>query len=194
MPTTPTRRAPSRTSCRRTGARWAAAALVVAAATACGSSATTATPASTARPSAGGGPTTTVAVAKDVLGTDPAPPGAPGRTLTLIRYTIAPGAKLAPHVHPGVQLARIESGTLTYTVETGTATVTRADGATEQITGPATTTLGPGDAVVEHDGMVHFGANETQQPVVILATLLTEDGKDLAVTVTTPAPTPSTAG
>lgn len=128
-----------------------------------------------------------------MLGTDPAPPGAPGRTLTLIRYTIAPGAKLSPHIHPGVQLASIQSGTLTYTVESGTATVTRAGGGTEEVTGPATTTLGPGDAVVEHDGMVHFGANDTDQPVVILATLLTEDGKDLAVTVTTPAPTPSTA-
>ena len=185
---------PPRPRCRRTATRGVAAltlVLGVAAATACGSSSTTAAPATTAR---AGGPTTTVAVAKDVLGTDPAPPGAPGRTLTLIRYTNAPGAKLSPHVHPGVQLASIQSGTLTYTVESGTATVTRAGGDTDEITGPATTTLGPGDAVVEHDGMVHFGANDTDQPVVILATLLTEDGRDLAVTVTTPAPAPTTGG
>lgn len=174
--------------------RAAALALAVAGAAACGSSGGTASPGTTARVASTGGPTTTVAVAKEVLGTDPAPPGAPGRTLTLIRYTIAPGAKLSPHIHPGVQLAHIESGTLTYTVETGTATVTRAGGGTEQLTGPTTTTLGPGDTVVEHDGMVHFGANDTEQPVVILATLLTEDDKDLAVTVTTPAPTPTTGG
>jgi quercetin dioxygenase-like cupin family protein len=140
-------------------------------------------------------PTTTVAVQKDVLGTDIDPPGAPGRTLTLIRYTIAPGAQLAPHVHPGVQMASIQSGTLAYTVVSGTATVERAPvgtGPVEAVTGPADTTLGPGDTVVERGDMVHFGANKTAEPVVILATLLTEDGHDLAEPVTTVAP--STTG
>lgn len=33
--------------------------------------------------------------------------------------------------------------------------------------------------------MVHFGANDTKRPVVILATLLTKDGADLAVPITT---------
>lgn len=130
-------------------------------------------------------PGTTVAVQKDVLASEVDPPGGEGSTLTLMRYTIAPGAKLSPHIHPGVQLASIEAGTLTYTVVEGTATVTRADGTVEQVTAPATTTLGPGDAVAENDGMVHFGANDTDEPVVILATLLTADGQDLAVTVTT---------
>jgi oxalate decarboxylase/phosphoglucose isomerase-like protein (cupin superfamily) len=128
-----------------------------------------------------------VAVVRDVLAAQADPPGAPGRTLTLIRYRIAPGAKLSPHIHPGIQLAAIESGTLTYTVEQGTATVTRgaSTGPTEQVSAPATITLGPSDTVSEVDGMVHFGQNDTTEPVVILATLLTEDGKDLAVTVTT---------
>ena len=132
-------------------------------------------------------PGTTVAVQKDVLASEVDPPGAAGSTLTLMRYTIAPGAKLSPHIHPGVQLAHIESGTLTYTVVEGTATVTRADGTVEPVAAPATITLGRGDAVAENDGMVHFGANDTTEPVVILATLLTTDGEDLAVTVTTVA-------
>lgn len=166
--------------------RAAALALVVAGAAACGSSDGTASPGTTTRAVSAGGPTTTVAVAKEVLGTDPAPPGAPGRTLTLIRYTIAPGAALAPHVHPGIQMAAIDSGTLTYTVESGTATVRRQGSDTTQaVTGPTTITLGPGDAVIETGDMVHFGANETTQPVVITATLLTDSTKDLAVTVTT---------
>jgi quercetin dioxygenase-like cupin family protein len=154
------------------------------AAVGCGGAGTTAagTPGTTGAVGVTG---TTVAVMKDVLAVEKDPPGAPGRTLTLIRYTIAPGAKLAPHIHPGVQLAAIESGTLTYTVTSGTATVTRAGGAADAVTGPTTVTLGPGDAVAENDGMVHFGANETAAQVVILATLLTEDGRDLAVTVTT---------
>jgi quercetin dioxygenase-like cupin family protein len=175
--------------------RWAgivAVAVGVLSAAACG--ADTASTASGAAPatSAGSGsttgsaaPGTTVAVQKDVLATEADPPGGEGSTLTLIRYTIAPGAQLSPHIHPGVQLARIESGTLTYTVIDGTATVTRAGGATEAVTGPTTVSLVTGDSVAENDGMVHFGANETAEPVVIIATLLTADGKDLAVTVTT---------
>jgi quercetin dioxygenase-like cupin family protein len=125
-------------------------------------------------------------VVKDVLGSEVDPPGAPGRTLTLIRYTIPPGAKLAPHIHPGVQMARITSGELTYTVEQGTAIVRRKGASSdERVDAPATITLGPGDTVVERDGMVHFGANETDEPIVIDATLLTVDGEDLAVPVTT---------
>ena len=111
-----------------------------------------------------------------------------GSTLTLMRYTIAPGATLSPHIHPGVQVAHIESGTLTYTIVSGTATVTRAGGVAEPVTGPTTISLEPGDAVAENLDMVHFGANETDEPVIILATLLTEDGQDLAVTVTTAPP------
>lgn len=132
--------------------------------------------------------TTAVAVVREILATDADPPGAPGRTLTLVRYTIAPGAQLPAHIHPGVQLAAIQSGSLTYTVLSGTASVERADGTTEPVTGPATVLLKPGDEVTETGDMVHFGANSTGAPVVILATLLTESGRDLAVVVTTTAP------
>jgi len=133
---------------------------------------------------------TTVPVAKVVLAQQVDPPGAPGRTLTLIRYTIAPGAKLSPHVHPGIQLAEIESGELTYTVVSGTIPVRHGGptGSTEQVTGPKTVTLKAGDAVSEVGDMVHFGANQTSAPVVILATLLTESDQDLAVIVTTTSP------
>src|SRR5262245_24642473 len=79
--------------------------------------------------------TTAVAVLKQTLASEVDPPGAPGRTLTLMRYTIAPGAQLSPHIHPGVQLASIESGELTYTVISGTATVTRATGTKEEVSG-----------------------------------------------------------
>ncbi len=125
-------------------------------------------------------------VVKEILGTEVDPPGGSGRTLTLIRYRIGAGAKLAPHVHPGVQMASIESGQLTYTVVKGTAIVRRAGASSDvQVPGPNTITLKPGDTVTEVDGMVHFGANDTKRPVVILATLLTKDGADLAVPVTT---------
>ena len=127
----------------------------------------------------------------DTLADLDGPPGADGRTLTLARYTIAAGAKLVPHVHPGVQLAHVESGTLTYTVVSGTALVQRA-GTTEhtEVPGPTTIELEAGDVVIEVDDMVHFGENRSDEPLVILATLLTEDGHKLAepVTTTTAAP------
>mgnify|MGYP001492122705 CR=1 FL=1 len=126
------------------------------------------------------------AVVKDILGTEVDPPGAPGRTLTLIRYTIPPGAALAPHIHPGVQLASIRSGRLTYNVVDGVAIVRRAGATTdEKLVGPTSTVLRPGDAVTEVDGMVHFGANDTKKPIVIEATLITKTGEDLAVPVST---------
>lgn len=174
--------------------RWAGILVVavgVLGAAACGADTAGTTSDASTGTTVAGTPGTTVAVQKDVLASEADPPGADGSTLTLIRYTIAPGAQLAPHIHPGVQLARIESGTLTYTVVSGTATVTRSDGTTEPVTGPTTISLEAGDAVAENGDMVHFGANETDAPVVIVATLLTEDGKDLAVTVTTTPPASS---
>ena len=135
--------------------------------------------------------TTTVAILKDVLDDVADPPGAPGRTLSLVRYTIAPGAKLPLHVHPGVQMAHIESGTLTYTIESGTAQVRRAGTKGHvAVTGPTTITLKAGDSVVEPDGMVHFGANRGSVPLVIIATLLTKDGHELAESVTTTTTAP----
>ena len=80
-----------------------------------------------------------------------------------MRYTIAPAAKLSPHIHPGVQLARIESGTLTYTIVSGTAMVTRAGGAAEPVVGPTTISLAAGDSVAENLDMVHFGENQTDR-------------------------------
>lgn len=134
----------------------------------------------------GEAPTTTVAVRTEVLGELVDPPGGDGRTLTLVRYHIAAGAKLTPHIHPGVQMAHIDSGTLTYTIESGTALVRRAGTDTDtEVTGPTTITLESGDSVIERGDMIHFGENRSDEPLVIIATLLTEDGKDLAVPVTT---------
>ncbi len=131
-------------------------------------------------------PTTSAPVRTEVLDDLVDPPGATGRTLSLVRYHIAPGAKLVPHVHPGVQMARIESGTLTYTIESGTALVRRAGDDTDtEVTGPTTITLEAGDSVIERGDMVHFGENRTDEPLVIIATLLTETGHDLAEPVST---------
>lgn len=65
-----------------------------------------------------------------------------------MRYTIAPGAQLPAHIHPGVQVASIQSGSLTYTVVNGTATVRRSSGATESVTGPTLLTESGRDLAV----------------------------------------------
>jgi quercetin dioxygenase-like cupin family protein len=179
---------PSPRVARRALAAAVVAALAAVPLVACGS----------ARPTARAGAemdpvtTTTTAIAataepvvKDVLAEDTTPPGAPGYTLTLMRYTIAPGAQLAPHVHPGVQMAAIDRGTLRYTVVSGTAQVRRGGGPATAVTGPTQITLDQGDSVVEPFDMVHFGANDTDQPVVITATLLTRSDQGLSVAVST---------
>lgn len=131
-------------------------------------------------------------VFREILGQTDGPPGAPDQRLSLVRYTIAPGAQLAPHVHPGIQMASIVSGVLTYRVVAGTATVQRqvdASGVPEtvdEIIGPADTILYAGDTILEVASMQHFGSNQTNAPVVILAALLTDPDADLAVPVTVP--------
>lgn len=57
----------------------------------------------------------TQSVTREVLASG-SPNDAEGRILELVRYTIPSGAKLPPHIHPGMQIERVEYGTLTYTV------------------------------------------------------------------------------
>ncbi|MFB2839084.1 hypothetical protein [Floridanema evergladense] len=57
----------------------------------------------------------TQAVTREVLASG-YPSEAEGRILELVRYTIPPGANIPAHIHPGMQIERVEFGTLTYTV------------------------------------------------------------------------------
>jgi hypothetical protein len=107
------------------------------------------------------------------------PRGAPGRTLGLSRVTIPARTALAPHHHPGYQIAYIERGTLTYTVRTGVVRVYRgpADASPRLVRAIRAGQTGPvraGEWLVERQGDVHFGANRGRRPVLILlATLFT---------------------
>ncbi len=115
------------------------------------------------------------------------PSAAPGEDLELVRYTIAPHTALAPHHHPGMQLALIESGTLTYSVIEGTIVVHRPDGSSHTIGPGETGTITPGEWIAETESIVHFGANDTDDPVVILAASLLAADEPPAIAVT-PAP------
>lgn len=75
------------------------------------------------------------------------------------------------------------SGVLTYNIVSGTVDIRRADGRTEEATGPGVVQLGPGDAVTETAGLVHYGANDGAAPVVIELAALLDRGAPLATTV-----------
>jgi quercetin dioxygenase-like cupin family protein len=117
------------------------------------------------------------------------PPGARGRTLGLSRVTIPAHTALAPHRHPGDQIAYIERGTLTYTVRTGVVRIYRgaADASPRlvaTIRAGQTGRVPAGEWVVERQGDVHFGANRGQRPVVILLATLFTTGSPPSIPVT----------
>ena len=135
---------------------------------------------------------TTVAVVREVLA-DGEPPSATGKSLQLVRFTIAPGTKLAVHTHPGMQVAWLEAGMLRYTVISGEVPITRAGsglgtpGPAETLAAGQTTTFRPGDSWVEPEGVVHFGENIGSGPVVILVSALFTIGEPSSSLVATPA-------
>jgi len=119
--------------------------------------------------------------AREELGAAKDPVGAKGRTLGLTRVTIPAGAALAPHTHPGTEIARIERGTLTYTVDrNGSVSVWRGDAGSARrlrtLRPGQTARLRRGDWIVEPPGMVHHAANRTDGKVVILLSSLFPDG------------------
>lgn len=110
------------------------------------------------------------------------PSVAPGYAMGLVRLTYDPGGTLNAHTHPGASILYVESGTLTYTLIEGTATLTRAS------TGPATpgaavaaepvspgdVELQPGDSLFEDADVIHTARNDGDEPaVVLIANLLT---------------------
>lgn len=104
------------------------------------------------------------------------PLAAPGETLELVQYIIPSGARLPVHRHPGVQMATVESGSLTYhVVDHGEVIVTRADGTEESIGAGVVTNFGVGDSWVEPVGMVHYAENLSDEPVILMSTSLLDD-------------------
>jgi quercetin dioxygenase-like cupin family protein len=107
--------------------------------------------------------------------------GARGRTLVLSRVVVEPGAKLALHRHRGTQVARIVSGTLTYTVRQGGVVVHRGESdqdpqVVRSIEAGQTAQIRAGQWIVEQPSDIHQAANKGSAPVVIyLATLLETD-------------------
>jgi quercetin dioxygenase-like cupin family protein len=123
------------------------------------------------------------------------PAGVRGRTLGLARVTIPPHTRLGLHRHPGTQIAYIQTGTLTYTVRSGTVNVYR--GAADQhprvvrrVAAGQTGTVHAGEWVIERPSAVHFGANRGDRSVVILLATLFRTGSPPSIPVPASATTP----
>ena len=101
--------------------------------------------------------------------------------LELVRYTIAPKTKLPIHTHPGMQIERVEAGTLTYTVVQGEAKVKKANGTELILQTGKTIQLTVGDSLVEPAGMVHYGENQTDSPVLLLSASLFDANQPKAI-------------
>jgi quercetin dioxygenase-like cupin family protein len=111
-----------------------------------------------------------------------APPEAPGFTMYLYRVTVPPGVEIPSHHHPGQQMARIDAGTLTYTVEQGTIQIARQGSEpTETVNGPATVELNAGDTIYEAETDIHHATNQGDVDVDIVITSLITTGQPLSL-------------
>ena len=97
---------------------------------------------------------------------------APGKVLVLVRVTLAPGAVVPPHVHPGQIVVAVESGAFAYTVLGGQGQVLRAGAGTpiaaEEIAQGAEVILQAGEWFVEPPDAEHTGRNPGDTPTVLL--------------------------
>ena len=126
-----------------------------------------------------------VTVTRQSLAERAAPTGAPNRTLGLSRVVVMPGAKLPSHHHPGSQLGYVAEGVLTYTVETGRATLLRGPGddpkVIRRINPGQTVRVRPGQWLREEQGEVHHASNAGSTPIVIYLATLLKTGKPAAI-------------
>ena len=120
---------------------------------------------------------------------------APGMLQVLARVTLAPGAVVPAHVHPGQLLVTVESGTLAYTIlgegqsmRAGAGTPTAA----EVIAPDTEATFGPGEWFVYEAGTVHMDRNPGNEPAVVLITGLVAADQPFLIPVDMDMATPAT--
>ncbi len=105
-----------------------------------------------------------------------APPAAPGMVVVLLRITMAPGALIPRHVHPGQVILYVESGTFGTTFGDGDAVITRAVTAGTPVAEAVQTnveiTMLPGDSVSYSKVTTHIMHNTGDKPLVLLVSAL----------------------
>jgi quercetin dioxygenase-like cupin family protein len=117
--------------------------------------------------------------------------GAPDRTMVLSKVVIQPGAKLAVHHHLGTQISRVSAGTLSYTVERGSAIVREGESGVDErfvrkIATGQTARIHTGQWLVEQPSDIHRAANHGSTPVVVYLATLLETGAPPSTPVVLP--------
>ena len=119
---------------------------------------------------------------------------APGMLQVLARVTLAPGAVVPAHLHPGQLLVSVASGTLGYTIlgegqslRAGVGTPTAA----EVIAPDTEATFGPGEWFVYEAGTVHMDRNPGDEPAVVLLTGLVAADQPFLIPVDMDMATPA---
>ena len=132
-------------------------------------------------------------VTAEMLGSAPAT-DAPGMLLVLLRVTLAPGAVVPAHLHPGQLVVTVESGTLAYTIldegqslRAGAGTPTAA----EPIPPGTEVTLGPGEWFVYEANVAHMDRNPGDVPAVVLITGLVAADQPFLIPVDMEMATPT---
>ena len=109
------------------------------------------------------------------------PWNAPGQRLSMERVTVRPGARIPARVRPGVVMMRVETGTVTYTLERGDLVVFDRNGESRTESGPAEFRVTEGETLVELPLAVHRAENRGSRRVVATLAILT--GRDLPTSV-----------
>ena len=105
------------------------------------------------------------------------PAAAPDHTLVLYRVIFS-GGELPSHTHPGTTALTVEDGTLSWTLQAGTATVIRPGAAPEQVTEPGTEViLYSGEGMWYNDDVVHTARSADALPASVLVASLWEKGQ-----------------
>jgi hypothetical protein len=105
------------------------------------------------------------------------PAAAPNHTLVMYRV-IFDGGELPSHTHPGSTALTVEDGTLSWTLQAGTATIIRPGAAPEQVTEPGTEViLYSGESMWYNNDVVHSAKSAEALPASVLVASLLETGQ-----------------
>ena len=113
---------------------------------------------------------------------------ASGQTVYVARFVFQSGSEIFAHGHPGTTVLGIESGTLGWTLVEGSAYVVRgaaagATGPVEDVTEPGPEViLEVGDAIYYEDDVLHTARGASDEPAVVLSTLVLTTGEPLLMT------------
>jgi hypothetical protein len=105
--------------------------------------------------------------------------GADGESLVLARLTLDPGASLRGHDHPGAAVISVESGVLETTLIRGMGEVQRHDDAIEIVSANAQVMLYEGDSMAYEQDCGKTMTNAGDVPLVLILSLVADDGQPL---------------